>query len=162
MDSIILIKKTYADFGPFGMKHDSYLTYLYIHEHMVSGSRYKIKIWYRSDKTFGYIKCLSRMHSTWPLVIGFCLHCWPRMRNNLSLGHKLCIFVWLVQFYVFLKYQVLFKVLLGKFMVESKYAEFGIVIYSWSAEPRNWQNHVNYILAINASLPRCYVSSFVW
>ena len=42
---------------------------------------------------------------------------------------------------------------MGNFLVQSKYAGYGIVINPCTTDRRYWQNHVDYILTINASLP---------
>ena len=47
------------------------------------------------------------------------------------------------------------------FLVWYKYAEYGIAINPCSTEPRYWQNHVDYILALNASLLLCKEPSAV-
>ena len=57
-------------------------------------------------------------------------------------------------------------VIRGHFLVESKYAEFGIVFNSCTGEPGYWLNHVNYILAINPTATmvlgvKCYNRNFV-
>ena len=51
-------------------------------------------------------------------------------------------------------FQCLCGLIQGHFLVQSKYAEFGM-IKSCTAERGYWQNHVNYILAINVSLHIC-------
>ena len=43
----------------------------------------------------------------------------------------------------------------GWVLVESKHAEYGIAINPRTAESRYWQKHVDYILAISASLLLC-------
>ena len=82
-----------------------------------------------------------------------CLYTTGHVRGKF-VGHELGMLVWLVQFSWNSKYVC--KVLPGKLLLWSKYAEFDIlVINSCTMEHVNWQNHVNYILAINAVLVLC-------
>ena len=84
------------------------------------------------------------------------IHCRPRVRTIMFGGHKLGIFfvAGIIQCALW-NIQCLCRVIRFHFLVWYKYADFGIVIKSCTAEPGYWQNHVNYILVINASFFLC-------
>ena len=65
-------------------------------------------------------------------------------------GMDLCIFA---------NIKCLCKVMWENFLAQSKYAEFSIGMNSCTAQPGYWQNHVSYILSINAPLLLCDDSS---
>ena len=71
-------------------------------------------------------------------------------------GLRLCTFVWLVELFVcFGNIQWLYIIIRGKFLIQSKYAEFDIVIKSCTAERGYWQYPVDYILTETTSVFLC-------
>ena len=76
-------------------------------------------------------------------------------RDALFWERKSGTFGWLVYFYRFCELLICYMGIQGDFLVQSKYAEYGILSNPYTADPGYWQNHVDYIVNIKAYFLFC-------